>query len=1239
MAGSLLVKIAHAEEGAALGGKSLTSVSVSGQLGEMEKKLTSENFTIKDGKVEIVVNGQVSQGTHIHIYGLQSVEYGGQTEDAKVFGGEQIVVGDGSYAYNSEIHGEGETSGQQNVYGDGAAFFTNIMSGGEQNIDTWFGDIGGLAIDTKVFAAGVQNVFAKGRANTVTLEDGALQKVYAGGYVETLTIKSGAHALVYAGATLEGETKVNGSGKLYLYAGDKGQQTKAEEIILKGKESQLHSIATKIDGSSSLIGKLSGEGSVIFTFDSKESSPYYSLLYISQLSGNINFNFRANFAESYGDYLIIEEGEGNHTVKITDSGREITTSSFKAVDLITDKSGNAHFSLTNHSDKKTDVVDGGTYLYDLKKKNNANGGGAIWYLAAAEKVTTSLTPSSKTELPMTESLGKEKDITVFQDPIVSSYAGDSSFYTDDFIMKREEEVLQSSVINENETVYISDDGGLYAGKWSLNTTVEKSGTLYVEAGGLSKNTTLLDGGSEIVAEQGISESTIVYEGGKQSVEGGGSALKATIYGGEQFIFGDGYVNGGIVGSSAYNTTIYGQGEIPGYQNVYDDGMVVGTRIMEGGIQILGKWFPDDEGFTEKSGGLAINTEIFTGGAQRILAGGEADTVILRAGSFQEVHAGGTVKNLTIEGGANSWVFAGARLGGEITIKDSGHLHLYSGDDKDETTVENINLEGEKAKLYSIAGGYEDASTRIQKLGGVGKVIFKSARSDLYYSQLYVDELSGSLHFKFHVSLAEGEGDYLSIKNGSGYHTISIIDSGVEIVNPSSTNLDLIVDQSGKAYFTLKKISGVKISTVDAGTYTYGLKQKNGQDRNEKIWYLSAVYIDNWPPRSSWLRRSRSRRNLEQNHSNSSPFTVSSSENQASVTLPPASHSHLSSEQQQVGVSADASLTTDQMALRPTVQEQASSQAREETFQPRFLTSPSTDAVLSMSVSPAVIFHNELQTVRAGRGVLDKSQKNAGFWTYAIKSKENIAAKHIDFKLEQTGIVLGLNGLSEWENGDIYIGGFGSYDRANIEHARGGVGGINTYGIGGYVTYSDHSGWYLDGLVKYNRYQNSLKAVSTNGIAIEGNYDQWAVGTSFETGYRLKLSQYSWLQPYGQFTWLQVKGQEIKLSNEMMGDIKPFTSLRSEVGLSLGYEFGTTTAGSSLAYITASWLREYKDDNHTTINQQHQFTTDLSGNAGKLGIGLSSIVSEQLKLYAQVHYVKGRKTNQSLQGILGVRYSF
>ncbi|WCR55173.1 MAG: hypothetical protein PG977_000566 [Bartonella clarridgeiae] len=303
------------------------------------------------------------------------------------------------------------------------------------------------------------------------------------------------------------------------------------------------------------------------------------------------------------------------------------------------------------------------------------------------------------------------------------------------------------------------------------------------------------------------------------------------------------------------------------------------------------------------------------------------------------------------------------------------------------------------------------------------------------------------------------------------------------------------------------------------------------------------------------------------------------------------------------------------------------------------TTPSTDAVLSLAVVPELVFNNELQSLRAARGFLEKNKKNTALWTYGIKSKERISTDHTHFNLDQTGIMVGIDWLSHVVNGQFYIGGFGSYDQSDISHARRGVSHVNTCSIGAYATYLGDRGWYLDSVLKYNHYQNNLQAVSTNGLNIKGDYNQKAIGASFETGRHIKLAQDSWTQPYAQLIWLQVKGKEIKLSNEMIGDIGPYTSLRSEIGLSIGHEFNLGTSNWLMTYTKAAWLREYIDNNHTTINKRHKFNTDLSGNAGKFGIGLNSLVSENLNFYAEAHYLKGKKTKRSLQGILGLRYSF
>ncbi|WP_273758027.1 BafA family autotransporter, partial [Bartonella sp. AU55XJBT] len=808
---------------------------------------------------------------------------------------------------------------------------------------------------------------------------------------------------------------------------------------------------------------------------------------------------------------------------------------------------------------------------------------------------------------------------------------------------------------------------------------EERKNLEIIARFFKNNITIKYGDVELVDNGKTSVGSTIKKGGMQIVTRAGIAINAEILGGQQFVHEEPNIDltRKPRRSSAYNSTVTGGDGAIGQQNVYDGGETWYTKVGNNGEQNL-------YAGQRKEGGRATATEVSDNGRQHVLALGEAVKTTLKDQAVQVVYPKGIVNTLTITDYARSWIHVGAKdVVGAVRVNDHGELYLFAGGRTNHITKKNIPLEGKPDEPIFEVGERkigEKPQIKIEDLGGQdGTVIFTSIPYDPQHISLHVEKLSGSLHFRFNISATWDASDYLSIGEGAGNHKISVADSGREITSLLSqrssfvTEHPLITDRGpdGGANFTLEDLSGRKITTFDSGTYQYRLEKRTrcaDSSGSATIWYLSRASGDTEgsssevecvnkkakiplalsadagtqsdqgsssrkgntgsqnPPRKQQPKK-RPPRHLSEAQNVSSVSVSSSQENQTRVVLPPAPPYSLSGDKQQSAVAGSSQSLADQMTLRPSNQKQPSPQLSEKLSGSDFLTTPSTDAVLSMSVAPAMVFHNEMQSVRAGRGILDKSKKNTALWSYAIKSKESIATEHIDFKLDQTGIVLGINGLSEWENGEFYIGGFGSYDHARVAHARGGTSGINSYGIGAYVTYVDHSGWYLDALLKYNHYQNTLKAVSTNGLGIEGSYKQWVVGSSFEAGYRLQTSKNSWLQPYGQFTWLQVEGKEIKLSNGMVGDIRPFTSLRSEIGLSLGYEFGSGMASSSQAYITAAWLRENKNDNQTLINERHAFTSDLSGNAGKLGIGLSSFMSEKLKLYGEAHYVKGRKTKQ------------
>ncbi len=120
---------------------------------------------------------------------------------------------------------------------------------------------------------------------------------------------------------------IHDSGRIYLYAGADQSRTEVEKIILNGKDTKLYAIASTMDGESSLIENLSGNGRVIFT--STVFNPHYSKLEIGNLSGNLHFRLNTNFEEQRGDYLLIKKGEGHHTISVIDSGVEMTNSSLQ----------------------------------------------------------------------------------------------------------------------------------------------------------------------------------------------------------------------------------------------------------------------------------------------------------------------------------------------------------------------------------------------------------------------------------------------------------------------------------------------------------------------------------------------------------------------------------------------------------------------------------------------------------------------------------------------------------------------------------------------------------------------------------------------------------------------------------------------------------------------------------------------------------------------------------------------
>ncbi|WP_019219656.1 pertactin-like passenger domain-containing protein, partial [Bartonella florencae] len=533
----------------------------------------------------------------------------------------------------------------------------------------------------------------------------------------------------------------------------------------------------------------------------------------------------------------------------------------------------------------------------------------------------------------------------------------------------------------------------------------------------SNNIKIEDGGVEVVDNGKTSIGATIEKGGMQIVTRGGTAINTKILGGKQFVHEETGLDLTRVNkpSSAYDATVSGGGGVIGLQNIYDAATAWNTKVEKDGEQNL-------YAGQRKEGGKAMKTVVSQNGRQHVLALGESHNTTLQDQAIQVVYPSGLVNGLTINSSASSWLHVGAQdVTGAVRVNNGGKLYLFAGDRTNHTTKKTIPIQERAAETIFLVGERntgEKPEINIKDLGGNdGTVIFTSIPYDPRHISLRVGKLSGNLHFRFNIDTTGGS-DYLSIEEGEGDHKISVSDYGREITGSSPqknnliTEILLITDRSsnGGANFTLEDYVGKAIESVDGGTYMYSLRKRERcaeYSGDSTIWYLglSADNAENSNtevqcakkkskvPMSSFVsstdtgshqeassrrRGSGSRKpNNKQEHrprpprhlrdvQNVTALSASpSSENRSNMVFSPADRPHPSDEKQQAVVSADASLTVDQMVLRPSNQHQTSPQSRKEISKPRFLTTPSTDAVLSMSVAPGLIFHNELQAIRAG----------------------------------------------------------------------------------------------------------------------------------------------------------------------------------------------------------------------------------------------------------------------------------
>ncbi|SFC09003.1 Adhesin/invasin TibA autotransporter precursor [Pragia fontium] len=753
--------------------------------------------------------------------------------------------------------------------------------------------------------------------------------------------------------------------------------------------------------------------------------------------------------------------------------------------------------------------------------------------------------------------------------------------------------LKDSLLNGG-TVYVSNAGDVNDPGIAINNTVNSGGNLYAYSGGKSEGTTVNNGGKEYIQDNGTAKNSIVNDGGYQYVRNSGSATGSTInQGGSQHVYNQGIANNTVINRGGVQHLLLGgiaTGSIinQGNQFVYNDAVAKDTIINQGGIQYVFDKGTVNNTVINSGGiqylylnssvstaGVANNTKVYGTGAQNIQQGGKAIGVELYDNAVQRIYADSSATDVTINNNAKSWLSVGGAMLGTTQLNDQGQLQMVVAGGTGATYAENVILRGKNTSVAVIANVADTDFAHIETLSGNGIVGFKTI-NDANGDKIYSHLKLGNLSGSLHFLFNT------SIEDGRGDYLFIRQGSGQHLVSVADSGAEITDPNQKRLDLITDESRGAGFSL--ASMSGANIKALDGGT------YMYTLNQRSEDTGEIWYLSA-----IDSSTSKPDP-------NPKPLPVP------------------DPEDITPPVITQPT-------------------TTPSTDAVLSMSVASQLIFNNEMQNLRSRKGVLQQDESNAGSWVRMTGSKNNIATDHTHFKLEQSGIEIGADKAVNLENGKAFIGGFTSYGNADIKHARGGTSKVDSYSVGAYATYFDTRGLYVDGVLKYNHFSNELKAISTNGSSIKSDYGQNALGASVEVGYNTSVIYDMWVEPYAKLSYVQVEGKDISLSNGMKANIGDQNSLMTELGLNLGKTFLVGETSAVTPYIKAAWVHEYIDNNSTVINDRNKFTTNLSGDMGKVGVGIDAKVSKQVNLFAEVDYAKGNKIEAPIQGNLGLRFNF
>jgi outer membrane autotransporter protein len=301
-------------------------------------------------------------------------------------------------------------------------------------------------------------------------------------------------------------------------------------------------------------------------------------------------------------------------------------------------------------------------------------------------------------------------------------------------------------------------------------------------------------------------------------------------------------------------------------------------------------------------------------------------------------------------------------------------------------------------------------------------------------------------------------------------------------------------------------------------------------------------------------------------------------------------------------------------------------------------SPSTESVLALFNAAPNIWNSELSTLR-GRMNEIRGREQGGGWMRAYGSRFNASTGDgVDYRNNQSGLSLGADGVLPVSLGELSLGLMAGYSKNDLAVGKGTSGKVGSFYVGGYGTWTLDEGYYVDAVLKLNRFRNESTVAMSDGTKSQGDYQSTGLGGSLEFGRHINFADGYFIEPFAQVSSVWVQGDSYALDNGMRASNDRTTSVLGKIGATAGRSVVLQDGGTLRPYLRMAAVQEFSRKNEVEVNDT-RFDNQLSGSRAELGAGVSVSLTERLQVQADFEYMKGKNVEQPWGANVGLKLAF